>query len=438
VSLTATDIKDHYADLEGRFSVVETPNMAALVVPNGNANRSFHRWFHLKEGYSCDLLDRVLVETGLNNRQQLTILDPFVGGGTTLISAGEWALADSKRSVRAVGIERNPFLGFLSRTKSQAFVAGELDVTEGPQVKGGRVALPELSTFRHSDYFDSDQRDDLIRLRQAIEREPDGLARRLRLLALTTSIEPVSKLRRDGRTLRYSPDKPQALARKELTERLKRIHSDLADRKPLSSEKVDLSVLDGDARDADKLLPKDFMADLVVCSPPYPNNIDYTEVYKLEAWFIGAYANREAFRQQRKQTLRSHPSILFEDRPTLLDSDQNQALSELIAPIVAAVPAGRYSKSRERVVEGYTLDMADTLHACRARTIPGGQMAVVVGNSLHGSGKESLLVASDLIIARAAEIVGWAVNSISVARRPGRRGSTEPRLRESVILLQNQ
>jgi len=430
-------LSEHYSELEERFSVVEAPEMAMLVVPNGNAGRAFHRWFHLKEGYSCDLLDHVLVETGLAKRERLTILDPFVGGGTTLISAGEWALADEGRSVQAVGIERNPFLGFLSRTKAEAFVAGEFEVAARPQVKGGRVSVPALSTFRHDDYFDAVQRDELIRLRQAIAREPDGAARRMRMMALATSVEPVSRLRRDGRTLRRWPDKPQALAREELDDRLARIHADLAGRKPVGLERVDLAVLEGDARDADCVLEEGFTADLVVCSPPYPNNIDYTEVYKLEAWFLGAYADRDAFREQRKRTLRSHPSVLFDERPTRFDDEQQLALDTLVAPVVAAVPPGRYSKSRERVVEGYTHDMADTLHACRARTVPGGHMAVVVGNSLHGSGDESLLVAADLLIAGAAQIVGWSVDRIAVARRPARRGAREPRLRESLVLLRN-
>jgi hypothetical protein len=437
VSLRASELSEHYGEIEGRFDVVEAPDMATLVVPNGNAGRAFHRWFHLKEGYSCDLLDRVLTETGLVERERLTIIDPFVGGGTTLISAAEWALAAEGRSVRAVGIERNPFLAFLSRAKAEAFVAGELDVAARPQVKGGRVSLPALSTFRHDDYFDPVQRDELIRLRQAIAREPDGVARRLRLLALTTSVEPVSKLRRDGRTLRRWPDKPETLARHELDDRLARMNADLAGRTLVGPELVDLAVLDGDARDADRLLEASFAADLVVCSPPYPNNIDYTEVYKLEGWFLGAYADPDAFREQRKRTLRSHPSVLFDERPTRFDQQQQRALDHLVEPLIAAVPPGRYSKSRERVVEGYTYDMADTLRACRARAAPGGYMAVVIGNSLHGSGDESLLVAADLLIAGAAQVIGWSVDRIAVARRPARRGASEPRLRESLVLLRN-
>jgi DNA modification methylase len=27
--------------------------------------------------------------------------------------------------------------------------------------------------------------------------------------------------------------------------------------------------------------------DLILTSPPYPNNIDYSEVYKLELWLLG-------------------------------------------------------------------------------------------------------------------------------------------------------
>ena len=58
--------------------------------------------------------------------------------------------------------------------------------------------------------------------------------------------------------------------------------------------------------------------DLIVTSPPYPNNIDYSEVYKLELWLMGFIRSNEEFLKLRKTTMRSHPTS---DLETALDPD---------------------------------------------------------------------------------------------------------------------
>lgn len=434
--MTASKLDRHYSTLERRYDLRESPALGALVVPNGNAERPFHRWFHLKEGYSCDLLEHVLGQTELQDRAKLAILDPFVGGGTTLVSAADWAQSHPGRHVAAVGIERNPFLAFLSRSKTEAVRTTDVVIGRAPKISGRAEVLPQLSTFRNPEFFDPRQLQELLKLRRAILKEDDSLARRLRLLALVACVEPVSRLRRDGRTMRRASDKPYVRPRTALRERLDRIRHDVASREPAGAT-VDLTVYDGDGRKASEILHEDFKADLVVCSPPYPNNIDYTEVYKLEAWFMGAYNSAEEFRRQRHQTLRSHPSVKFEPLPKLDDKELGKNLNRLVAPLVAALPMDRYRHGRERLIRGYVEDMAVTLKQCLARTMAGGWMAVIVGNSLHGTGDDSLLVAADVLIARAGELVGWDVARIDVGRRPGRRSAGEPRLRESMVLLRH-
>src|SRR4051794_16308479 len=64
--------------------------------------------------------------------------------------------------------------------------------------------------------------------------------------------------------------------------------------------------------------------DLFVTSPPYPNNIDYSEVYKLELWVFGFVKSKSEFLQLRKSTLRSHPTS---DLTSELDTEFMQALA---------------------------------------------------------------------------------------------------------------
>lgn len=426
----------HYEALERDFNVVEMPELGNLMVPNGNGEQPFHRWFHMKEGYSADLLPVVLELAGLDTRSELSILDPFAGGGTTLISAGDWASAGPPRGIRGVGIERNPFLHFLGSTKVAAFLSPNVEIAPLPSISSSeKPEIPALSTFQNHDFFDQAELDDLFRLREAVNQIEPGLTRSLQLLALATSVEPISRLRRDGRTLRRAPEKQPDSILDVASARLKLMREDLKLRAAVGDHEVQLALFEDDARSIDRSLPVDFDADITVCSPPYPNNIDYTEVYKLEAWFLGSYNSNDDFRAQRHKTFRSHPSVVF-DEPAPSEREGSRAwLENLIQPVVNAVPIGRYKLSRERLIRGYVEDITETLTGCYLRTKPGGWMAVIVGNSLHGGSEHSLLVAADLLIASAGESVGWEVDRIAVGRRPRRRGTEQALLRESMVLL---
>ncbi len=148
------------------------------------------------------------------------------------------------------------------------------------------------------------------------DRDRPGLAlsKDLAHIALAGCVETCSQLRRDGRALRFAPDKAAPTVHAEFVKRTAQISDDLLSVGTISSpseSKIEASVLLGDGRDPTGLLPEGFMADLAVFSPPYPNNIDYTEVYKLENWFLRLIDSQATFRAQRLRTVRSHPSVHF-------------------------------------------------------------------------------------------------------------------------------
>jgi hypothetical protein len=177
--------------------------------------------------------------------------------------------------------------------------------------------------------------------------------------------------------------------------------------------------------------------DLVVYSPPYPNNIDYTEVYKLENWLLGFIGDQSSFVEQRMKTVYSHPSVL---RPDPLPSRQltaaeNDAALRVIEPVLTFVPKDRYSEGRRRMLRGYARDMLLTLKSARPRLAANGRLVYVVGNSVHGAPPSQFVVAADLIIAELAVAAGLTVDRIEVARRLRRRHSASRFLRESIVSL---
>ena len=443
----SVNLDQHYRAVERRFPVGDRNDYAQLVAPNGNAGEPIHRWFHLKEAFSSRLLVRVLKDTDLHQRTDLRILDPYAGVGTTLVSAADAICDGELQTATAYGIECNPFLHLVSAAK-----VGAIQKPPSGLLKLGRKIAasaskprgdthpdpPGLSTFQHPDYFDKVELQRLLLLRDAVEEEArvgasaDLIA--LCRMALGAIVEPVSNLRRDGRALRYTPGKtPRTTAVQGFLDKIEQVDQDL----PRSRINLRGRVLSGDGRTLSPLDKRHHDFDLILFSPPYPNNIDYTEVYKLENWLLGFIRDDEAFAAQRLKTVYSHPSILRPDPlpSTALAREDNALIARVVDPLIQRLPADRYQEARTRMIRGYALDMFLSLRNSAQRVARGGFVVYIVGNSVHGDGNHGLVIAADLVIAQLANAVGFDVIGIGVARHLRRRSIDSPYLRESVVTM---
>jgi hypothetical protein len=398
----------------------------------------------MKEAYSCELLRHVLRETSLDTRRCLTVCDPFAGSGTTAVSLAEAVEETSLERASFVGLESNPYLHLVASTKLRALQAPPTDfsiVAQRIATAVGRreiepAPVPTLSTFNDPRYFRAESLEELLRVKAAIDREASRgaspLAVDLVRVCLGAIVEPCSSLRRDGRALRYEPSKPVTRPLTAFVAKAAEIEDDL----PSAPLAIAGTVHRLDARNPGTEPFGEEPLDLVLFSPPYPNNIDYTEVYKLEAWLLGFYDDQTRFKTQRWRTVRSHASLDFGDDAVDLPEELVSAADEVIAPVLDAVPgAGRYTAARQRTIKGYTYDMLRVLRGLAPLTAEGGRLVYVVGNSMHGGrdGESSVLIAADVVIGQLAALAGFAVDEIAVARIPSRRRSPSPYLRESVV-----
>lgn len=430
----------HYQALETSLGLSHSGRYEQLVVPNGNSKEPIHRWFHMKEAYSHLLFSQVLRDTGLADRRNLKVLDPFAGTGTTALAAAEAVACGALEKATVYGVECNPFLHLVGKAKLRAVQHPPYEFLQVAQkvaasVLCGRIKsgeAPQLSTFANPQYFAPGVVRELGSLRKAIEAEgnagtnPDAI--NLAKICLGAIIEPVSKLRRDGRALRYVKDKQSLNPVAEFLCRAEQIQEDL----PTVPIPIEGSIVLGDGRTLTTL--PDELFDLVLFSPPYPNNIDYTEVYKLEAWLLEYITDTTSFMEQRLKTLHSHPSIKRATTPRYLHSSQSSEVESLIAPILAAIPSnGRFSEAQKSMIIGYADDMLSVLKSAYSRMKNGAFLVYAVGNSLHGGKGDKFVIAADLLIARLAELAGFRVENIDVARYLKRRGIISPFLRESIV-----
>jgi SAM-dependent methyltransferase len=423
----------NYKEYESSIVLQQCSAFASSVAFRGNDDVPVHSWFRFKEGFSAGLLQQLLSKLGYRTNAQLRILDPFCGVGTSLLSA---QLLDGFR-IEAVGIERNPFIAFVARTKLRwSGLRTESFLVEGRKaVAMSEVchALPELSSIRTGRCISKHMAGRLLGICQALDPSWENYS--FLKLGLAAAVEPLSKIRRDGRALRIV-EKPYQRADQLLGTIWNSMARDvLALSGAPFKQKNRCSVLLGDGRVPSEYGIESESIDLVITSPPYPNNIDYSEVYKLELWLLGFVSSHSEFLALRHSTFRSHPT---HNKTTLQPAEfiRELRLGSLRVPLGELLDRIETFEHgwRAKLLESYFSDCWKALANYYEALRPGGRAVFVVGNSLHGTDVPAL-VATDLILCKIGEVLGFEVENILVARGLRRRLSGNHFLRESIVVL---
>ncbi len=390
-----------YRKLEGLLPVECAPELDRLVVAGINEQLPVHRWFRFKESFSADLLKTVLASMHVEIGEKTCLVDPFCGAGTSLISAQELSRSTQ---ISAIGIEQNPFIHFVLST--------------------GRC-MSRHNAMR------------LVSIRDAIRADGDSRTHDALLLGLGSVVEQVSKTRKDGRALRLVERDRQDIGR-VLFEKWTQMASDVRFMKQVIPQAPVPTVLLGDGRAPSKHRIPPNSVDILLTSPPYPNNIDYTEVYKLELWLLGFISDADEFLKLRKGTFRSHPTAAAPNpSDEFSDELKKGTLKALLGPIIRRTRSSS-ERYRHRLIVGYASDLWSTLREHYALLKKEGICVMVLGNSLHGGKHLPYLIPSDLLVSAIGERTGYKVRKVAIARNFRRRLSGNHFLRESVIILEKE
>lgn len=413
---------------------------------NGNKNLPIHRWYIYKEGFSAELLTWVCEITGLKLNSINSILDPFVGVATSLLSAQLGYRGQN--GLDLVGVERNPFSAFVARTKlswpdfNTDRIQSAIPKMIGRLSQGtnSRFEVPVLSTLNNERVFDEAVMQNLLFAREVIRERYEGSPEYpFFLLGWLATIEAVSNVRKDGRALRFvtKEDRPPVIMM--LCARWYQMLDDVIfvrnNHIANSRGQVKACVHEGDGRTLE-MLDEESRFDLILYSPPYLNNLDYSEVYKLELWMSGSVTNYKEFRDLRAKTFRSHPSYKFDETDLLDGLPGNTWPRRLRDSILRALPHDHYREARRRTIRGYMDDTLTSLKAQFGRMRDGGFAVCVVGNSIHGNSAHPIPIPTDLLITSLARKAGFKVVKVQATRHTKRRKLLDTGSRESAIVLQ--
>lgn len=380
-----------------------------------------HNWFLFPHSYSHVLVESLLDDWGLNGGSR--IYDPFVGAGTTLVTA-------KSRGISAVGADISPLSVFVANAKTAPYQLEKLSLTWAKiQRAVGRLALPgqvERSAFLEK-AFELETHRHLERIRRAITREADRVSKQFFLLALLRVLPRYSRALPDGGWFRWR--RVRASAETTSVRFAQTVEKMLADLRSANGDhkRGEWHAYKHDARSA---LEGHGQFDALITSPPYPNRHDYTRIFTTELLFL--FLDDDELKQLRYRNLRSHVEARAV-RPT------NGWKPPRAAARVLERLSNVHDKRVPRMIRGYFEDMHQTLTVCKQLVKPGGHMAFVVGNVQHAG----VHVPVDEILAKLGEHADlkwqetWLIrlrgNSAQQMGRYGRQPS-----RESIVIFQRR
>jgi len=131
-----------------------------LISPVRDNDRAVYNWHAFKHSYSKDLVVELVKEFGL--KEKSWVLDPFCGGGTTLLACKELGISSK-------GYDILPFSVFLTNVKTRTYKPDELRKYLGWLKQGKGRAIDDLPDIELVDKaFNEAVKKELLSLKQKL------------------------------------------------------------------------------------------------------------------------------------------------------------------------------------------------------------------------------------------------------------------------------
>ncbi len=352
-----------------------------------NMKLPIHRWFRYSAGFSAEWVEQEILKYKNHNNEKIKVLDPFVGSGTTLLAA-------ASVQTNAVGFEPHPFIYRVAKAKLgwevdvnilKNLSTGILKNASKKLKKTNRLNVPLLEKC-----FTIDSLSKLDALRNEFLMGSDDASKESEIiwLCLTSIIRSCST----AGTAQWQyvlPNKKKsniidpfvAFAKKmdQIIEDIRFAHQ--------SDWLYNSEIIHTDARS-----PKfddDNSIDLVITSPPYPNNYDYADATRLEMTFWGEIESwSDLHSTVRQYLLRSCSQHSAKDKLQLDDLLANKVLTPIKDELSIAckkLEEIRLTKGGKKtyhtMAAAYFTDLGEVFHVLRSLCKDGSRLCFVVGDS---------------------------------------------------------
>jgi len=387
---------NEYKKLDVEFNTRYDLTYQYLVNFSKTKNLPIHRWFYYQEGYSPELIKKVLKYLNLNGSTHL--FDPFAGSGTSLVAAKELG-------IKATGIEINPFSCHMAISKTQNYSEEEINILENFEVPNYKPIKKLFEKYELSiieNLFEIENFEKIELIKKKIELERNKKVNSILFTTLLCILQQVSYYKKAGNGLKKKRIYKSVDTFEAFKFKLNEIISDIK----LNKNKNKTVIINDNCLNINN--HKIDEIDISIFSPPYANCFDYYEVYKIELWIGEFVKSYEELRKLRKAALTSNLNADLKKKTKIVTT------SKVLIPIIDYLNNTKlWDNKIPKMLNAYFSEMEQLLVSLFEKTKKGGYCVVVVGNSSYGG----LAVPTDIILAEIGKNLGFTVQEIIVARR---------------------
>ncbi len=414
-------------------------------------DRAAHNWYRFVLSFPPHLVREYLQRFEINSNQQ--VLDPFCGTGTTLVEC-------KKLNISSIGLEANPFACFASQVKvdwspdpdgllEHARMVAELTLVKLEEAgiednplfysnsqsvanKSLQTLSPETLKLLLTDSISPLPLHKTLVLLEVLKEYCDERYYHHELLALAKSlVYSISNLH-------FGPEVGVGVLKSDapvVSTWLTEVRSIADDLRILPiTETGSALVYPADARQPLSVL-KPGSVDVVITSPPYPNEKDYTRTTRLESVLLGFIRDKAELQKFKRGLVRSNTRNVYKGD----DDDQWVSEHSEIQNIATAIEARRielgktsgFERLYATVTRLYFGGMARHLAELRVALRPGAYLAYVVGDQASYLG---VMIRTGHLLAQIAQSLGYELVSIDLFRTR-LATATKVQLREEIVVL---
>jgi len=420
---------------------LKEPSPSLNLSPTAVLNKGLHvhDWYLLPESFSEPLIIEAIerFDVGIGD----TILDPFVGAGTT-------AVTGVLKGINVLGLEVNPSLCFAARVKldwtvdfadfrtaltrvlDKAYpllkglsVRRDLftehlppDAEERARAILAKVDEPQMPRLHK--WMTSVVVQKVLVLRHLIEHDVPEHIRPHFLLALAAILRPVSNMKLTPHAFGSRKHKEDAPVYDLFSQKLFKIANDLEYLQSLKYQTGVGEIVCCDARIANHVQNEMLPASLAITSPPYLNNLDYTMQTRMELFFLRFVDSMAELRNLRKTMVVCDAKAMYKDIKDSEEVADVQSIQQIAAALREAHKGKNWGWDYPFMTTQYFGGMFKTLKAVKPLLKRRARFILIVGESAHSG----IRVPVPDILAELGERAGYQFEEINILRR--RRSSS--------------
>lgn len=384
---------------------------------NKNGLEPVFRWYKYLEDFPHHFVEDCIDKYKVS--KNFYILDPFIGSGTTLIRSRLMGL-------KSIGIDVNPTMVFISRQKLNwdidtdniiehyniiinEFINTAKDEKESALVNSHLRFMPKKEL---NQWLSPVKQNEVSLMQKIINRIKNTEIKNLFDFAATrAAIESSYVAYCPGTTFYPFRLKPDFLTC--FNKIINWILEDLSLDSVKKYKNIESIIIEGNIKDDDILKPYTQKVDLIITSPPYPNNLEYTRQTRLEMYLLGFVRSMDDVQGIKRKMVKGSTKLIFNKDKPILEISELKSLKTVTQKIAHNLKDKNWEFDYPKMVNMYFSDMFESMKNFYKVLLKDGTCVLVVGDQTI----KGVLIPVAEILLEIGEMIGFRNGKIELHRK---------------------